>query len=202
MAVKKLQTPQTVKGRILVTPKGKALFVSVPNASSYDETKQEASLLLTKEDADILKAQLTDFIESAEVKEAGLNDIKFIDSLFKDDTDADGNLTGLLRIKAKTAMKYPAKLYAANGDTFTPDVGFSIPNRASIKMSVRPEVMTTSMFTGLVLRLQAIKIFELPEFDDGMSNDEDNSGSFSAPSPATPQAASDSNADEAIDAGW
>jgi len=197
MAPVKKSAKPSVKGPVILTPKGRSLFVSVPAASSYDPLKQEASLLLTAEDTAILKTQLQDFIDSPEVKASGIADRDFVNALFKADTDSDGNLTGLSRVKAKTAMQYPAKLYAANGDVFQPAPGFTIPNNADIKMSVRPELMETSMFTGIVLRLQAIKIFNLPSFDDGMSSDSDTSGSFSVPS-----AGSSYHVDTDETAGW
>ena len=200
----KAPTSTRVKGPIILTPKGKALFVSVPEASSYDPLKQEASILLTEADTLVLKAQLQEFVGSQEVKDSGIKDTGFVDALFKEDTDADGNLTGLFKVKAKTAMIYPAKLYAADGKTFVATPGFGIPNRSDIKMSVRPEVMATSMFTGVVLRLQAIKIFDMPSFDDGMSGDEDSSGSFVAPTgdAGTPQEAWGGQDEPAIDSGW
>lgn len=181
MAKAKNQKP-SVKGNIIVTPKGKSLFVSVPNASPYDALKQEASLTLTAADAQVLRDQLQTFLDGAEAKASGITDKGFVEALFKEDTDADGNATGSLRIKAKTAMQYPAKLYDASGAVFNPPVGFSLPNRADIKMSIRPELMETSMFTGIVLRLQAIKILSLPTFggDDGMGGDESSDGSFAA----------------------
>lgn len=177
-------TPKSirVKGPIISTAKGKALFVSSPHASQFDPNKQEATILLTEEDANVIKGQLQEFMDSQEVKDSKIKDTGFVEASFKADTDADGNPTGLLRLKAKTAMQYPAKLYSANGTVFTPDVGFKIPNRADIRMSFRVEVMTTSMFTGMVFRLQAIKIIDMPTFDDGMGGDEDaGAGSFVAP---------------------
>jgi len=169
-----------VKGDIIVTGLGKALFVSCPAASQYDENKQEATILLDETEANILKGRLQDFMDSADVKESKLKDTGFVDALFKDDVDAEGNLTGLFKVKAKTAMQYPAKLYDASGNPFTPTPGFKIPNRADIRLSVKPEVMKTSMFTGIVLRLQAIKIVDVPSFDDGMAGTSD-TGGFTAP---------------------
>ena len=179
MAAKK-DSNKKVKGPIITTEKGGALFVSVPNASQYDTNKQEATILLGADEADKLKAQLQDFLDSTEVKESGIKDTGFVEKAFKDDTDADGNSTGLVRFKAKTSMIYPCKTYSADGTAFQPDPGFKVPNRATIRMSFRPEVMESSVFTGLVFRLQAIKILDMPSFDDGLSGAEE--GSFSVPS--------------------
>jgi len=184
------QTP-SIKGSIILTPKGKSLFVSVPNASSYDPLKQEATIVLDGDATAILKAQLNDFVASEDVKVSGVKTKGFVDNLFKEDTDADKNPTGNFRVKAKTAMQYPANLYAANGDEFKAPVGFSIPNRSTIKLSVRPEVISSPMFIGIVLRLQAVKVFDLPEFDDGMKKDEDTSGSFAVPSVDAPVSSGD-----------
>ena len=169
-----------VKGNVIVTEIGKALFVSSPAASQYDETKQEATILLDEAGVAKLKAQLQDLMDSAEVKESKIKDTGFVDAIFKEDTDADGNPTGLFRVKAKTAMQYPAKIYDASGNAFVPTPGFKVMNRSDIRLSVKPEVMQTSMFTGIVLRLQAIKIIDVPSFDDGMSGTND-AGGFTAP---------------------
>ena len=168
-----------VKGSIIVTDRGQSLFVSVPNASPFDDQKQEATILLNEDAANKVKAQLQDFMDSDEVKASGIKDTGFVENLFKEDTDQDGNPTGLQRLKAKTAMKYGCKLYDAAGAAFDPDNGFSLPNRADIKMSFTPEVMSTSMFTGITLRLKAIKILNMPSYDDGMAGVEED-GSFSA----------------------
>lgn len=179
MAAAKANNTIRVKGSIVSTAIGKSLFVSVPSASQYDPLKQEATILLTDEDTASLKATLQNFMDSPEVKESGLKDTGFVAALFKDDTDADGNPTGLSRVKAKTAMQYPCKLYTSSGTVYTPAPGFTLPNRADIRMSFRPEVMKTSMFTGIVLRLQAIKIINMPSFDDGMAAfDDGDAGSF------------------------
>jgi len=158
----------SVKGPVVITEKGKALFVSCPAASQYDATKQEATILLDQAGKDKLAGTLQDWIDSPEVKESGLKDKGYVEALFKEDTDADGNSTGLFKVKTKTAMIYPAKLYTASGAVFTPPAGFSLPNRSDIRLSMKPEVMKTSMFEGIVLRLQAIKIIDVPQFDDGM----------------------------------
>ena len=194
MAAKKAPQRTAVKGGVIATPSGKSLFVSVPAASTYDATKQEASILLTAEASEAVKAKLQDFIDSADVVAAGLSDAKFVSALFKDDTDQDGNATGLLRVKTKTGMQYPAKIYDHKGDVVVPPVGFSIPNRADIKLSFRPEVMSTSMFTGIVLRLQAIKILNMPQYDDGLAGSEDEgSYSFDAGAPQAPEAPAGGN---------
>jgi len=65
MATKAANNAIRVKGNTIVTPKGQALFVSCPAASSYDADKQEASILLTAEDATALQVTLQDFIDSA-----------------------------------------------------------------------------------------------------------------------------------------
>lgn len=190
----KAQAQVRIKGNIVGTSKGQALFVSVPAASSYDPTKQEATILLDADGTAKLKAQLQDFMDSAEVKESGLKDKGFVEALFKEDTDQDGNPTGLSRVKSKTSMQYPCKLYDASGNAFTPDLGFKVPNRADIRLSFRPEVMKTSMFEGIVLRLQALKVINMPSFDDGMGGTEDE-GSFSISDVSATSAAHDEAAD-------
>ena len=166
----------SAKSSVMVTDKGLALFVSCPAASPYDDSKQEASILLDEAGKAKLQAQLQDFLDTPEAKATGIKDTGYAEKAFKADTDQDGNPTGLYRVKAKTAMIYAAKLYTAAGKVYTPTPGFQLPNRSTIRMSVKAELMSTSMFTGIVLRLQAIKIIDVPTYDDGMSGVEDEGG--------------------------
>jgi len=166
----------SVKGPVMITEKGKSLFVSCPNASQYDPDRQEATILLDQAGKDILAGKMQDWIDGPEFKESGLKDTGFVEALFKADEDQDGSPTGFYKVKAKTAMIYAAKLYTASGAVFVPPAGFTLPNRSTIRMSVKPEAMSTKVFTGIVLRLQALKIIDVPQFDDGMSGVEDEGG--------------------------
>ena len=174
-----------VKGPVMVTDKGLALFVSCPSASPYDDSKMEASILLDEAGKTKLQGQLQDFLDTPEAKASGIKDTGFAEKAFKADTDQDGSLTGLYRVKAKTAMIYAAKLYTAAGKIYNPAPGFQLPNRSTIRMSIKPELMSSSMFEGIVLRLQAIKILSVPTYDDGMNGVEDEGdftgGEMSAP---------------------
>ena len=194
----KAKTTTKVTGQTFATPVGKALFVSAPAASSYDATKQEASILLDSAAVAELTTKLQAFMDSPEVQASGIKDTGFVAALFKEDTDQDGNPTGLMRLKAKTGMQFPAKLLDAAGKEFKPSPGFSIPNRSSIRISCYPEVMETSMFKGIVLRLKAIKIISTPSFSDGFE-DTGVEGDFSYDS-GTSYGAADSAADAAD--GW
>jgi len=187
------------KGPTIVTPIGKALFVSAPNPSAFDDGKQEATILLSAADAEVVKAKLQAFIDSPDAKALGIPDTGFVDAAFKDDTDADGNLTGMLRLKAKTKAEFTVKFYDAKGAPFTPAPGFQVQNRSDIRLSILPEFMKTSMFTGLTFRLQAIKVISAPSFgDDGMSGMEDD-GDFVAPTAASSYASDAMGGDDSWD---
>ena len=194
----------SVKGPVIITPVGKALFVSAPNASAYDENKQEATILLDADGVTYMKGKLQEFMDSPEAKASGIKDTGFVENMFKEDTDQDGNATGLMKLKAKTAMRYPAKFRDAKGNIFTPDASFSLPNRSTIRLSAKVELLKTSMFQGLVLRLQAIKVLEMPQMDDGFGDDgmddEYADSGFSFDTPSAQSAPADTSSDD--NDGW
>lgn len=140
----------------IVTPAGSALFVSCPNPSTYDEEKQEASIILTQDDYKAFKASLDKLISSYDGEL--VVDPAIMDMPVKDATDKEGNPDGNVIVKAKTAMKYPAKLYNAKGTPIVPTPGFSVPNRSKIKLSVSAELVSTKVYKGLVLRLNGVQI--------------------------------------------
>ena len=146
----------------LVTPKGAALFVSCPAASQFDDSKQEASILLTADDYAVLKGQLDALVASYEGEL--VVDPATMEMPVKDATDKEGAPTGDFIIKAKTGMQYPAKLYDAAGKPFAPTPGFSVANRSTIKLSVSAELINTKVYKGLVLRLNAVQIISSNPF--------------------------------------
>jgi hypothetical protein len=139
-----------------VTPAGSALFVSAPAASSFDPNKQEASIILSAEDHAAVMAQLDTMMASYEGALVVAKDkLKFP---FKEATDKEGNETGEFIWKAKTSVQYPAKFFDAKGQNFKPASGFTVANRSKIRLSVSAEIVSTSLYKGLVLRLNGIKI--------------------------------------------
>lgn len=155
MAMKPTAIKQNKLGQI-VTPKGSALFVSAPNPSQYDEDKIEASIVLSKEDFEAFKASV---ISMANKYEGEL--VADLDKMAwpaKEATDKDGNPTGEMIVKAKTAIKYPPKMYNAKGTPIVITPGFSVPNRSTIKLSASVEIVSTKVYTGVVLRLNGIQI--------------------------------------------
>lgn len=147
---------QSIKLGGFVTPVGSALFVSCPNASQFDPLKQEASILLSAEDWAGLKAQIDKaLVENnayALVPEAKMQ------YPITDSVDADGNATGDIRLKSKTAMQYPAKLLDSKGKPITVTPGFSIANRSKIRLAIGVEVVSTGMYKGIICRLNAVKV--------------------------------------------
>lgn len=156
MALKPTAAIKSNKLGQIVTPAGSALFVSCPNASQYDEEKQEASIILTQDDYKVFKASLDKLIASYDGEL--VVDTSSMDMPVKDATDKEGNPDGNVIVKAKTAMKYPAKLYNAKGTPIVPTPGFSVSNRSKIKLSVSAELVSTKVYKGLVLRLNGIQI--------------------------------------------
>jgi hypothetical protein len=183
------------RGNTIVTPAGKALFVSAPQASQFDATKQEASIVLSADNKKVLEAQLKAFItENAHV--IGM-DPKAISIPFKEDTDSDGNSTGYYRLKAKTGMKYPAQFVGADNKRFTPDEDYQLPNGSDIRLSLTPELIATSMFQGLTLRLNGIKVLKLSgSYDLGFSDDDEGDYTYDGTSPDTAETASTTTDDE------
>lgn len=156
MALKPTTAIKSNKLGQIVTPAGSALFVSCPNASQFDEEKQEASIVLSPDDYKVFKASLDKLIASYEGDL--VVDVSTMELPVKDATDKEGNPDGNFIVKAKTAMKYPAKLYNAKGTPLAPTPGFSVPNRSKIKLSVSAELVSTKVYKGLVLRLNGIQI--------------------------------------------
>lgn len=146
----------------IVTPAGSALFVSCPNASQYDETKQEASILLTADDYAVFQASLNKLIAAYEGELVVT--VADMEMPAKDATDKEGNPTGDVILKAKTGMQYPAKLYDAKGVAFNPTPGFNVANRSKIKLSVSAELINTKVYKGLVLRLNAVQVISSNPF--------------------------------------
>lgn len=140
----------------IVTPKGSALFVSVPNVSTYDPEKQEASIVLSPEDYATFKADVDALI--AKYQDELVVDTSSMDMPVRAATDKDGNPTGDMIVKAKTSIKYPAKLYNAKAVVFSPPAGFSVANRSTIKLAVSAELVSTRVYKGLVLRLNSVMI--------------------------------------------
>jgi hypothetical protein len=155
MATKAAKAPSNKLGT-LVTPVGSALFVSSPRPSQFDANKEEASIILSAEDHAILMAQIDKLMDEYEgelvVPKAKLK------YPFKEAVDKEENPTGEMIWKAKTSIQYPCKFYDASGTNFKPDATFQVANRSKIRLAVSVEVIKTSMFQGVVLRLNAIRI--------------------------------------------
>jgi hypothetical protein len=140
----------------LISPVGSALFVSAPAASSFDPNKQEASIILSAEDHATMMAQIDGLIAAYEGALVVAKDkLKYP---FKNVEDKEGNETGEFLWKAKTSVQYPSKFFDANGQGFKPAPGFTVANRSKIRLAVSAEIVSTSLYRGLVLRLNAIKI--------------------------------------------
>ena len=151
-------TTKVAKNKLgnVVTPRGSALFVSYPRVSQFDENKYEASIILSGEDHEKLLADLNARMDASEEPLVVAKDkIKYP---FKDAVDKEGNPTGEFIWKAKTNVKYPPKLYDGSGKMFVPSPDFNIPNRSVIRLAVGAEVVNTSLYKGLVLRLNSIAV--------------------------------------------
>lgn len=176
----------------LVTPAGSALFVSCPNASQYDETKQEASILLSADDYATFKAQIDGLIAAYEGEL--VVDASTMEMPVKDNTDKEGAPTGEFIVKAKTGMQYPAKLYDANAVAFTPTPGFSVANRSKIKLSVSAELINTKVYKGLVLRLNAVMLISSTPWAGSNPFSPEEGGDFDS-SAGLPTATADADTD-------
>ena len=155
MAKIKTKAPKNKLGT-LTTPIGSALFVSCPNASTFDDSKQEASIVLTPEDYAIFKADLDELIDACPEELVVAKDKMAMP--IKPELDSDKNPTGNYIVRAKTSMVYKAKLYNADKTEFKPDAGFQVANRSKIRLAIAVEVMATSMHKGLVFRLNALQM--------------------------------------------
>lgn len=171
---------QSVKLGSFVTPVGSALFVSCPNASQFDDSKQEASILLSAEQWAELKVQIDKAMEENNAYAVVPKDkMKYP---IKDATDSDGNSTGDIILKGKTSIQYPAKLLDSKGKPIVVTPGFSIPNRSKIRLALGVEVVSTGMYKGVICRLNAIKVISANPWAgsnpfDGFDDDGDFDGS-------------------------
>lgn len=160
-----------------VTKAGRALFCGGTKPSHFDATKIEGTIILDedgKEDfQNFIDMHLPDALKATGIKPTA------VASVFKDDTDRDGNPTGKYRIKAKTKLEFGQKFYDGSGNEFKPEAGFEIPNGSTIQMAIGVELMKTATFTGLVLRLNGTKILEFPSYTTGLEEDTGASGNFS-----------------------
>ncbi len=152
---------ESIKIGKFVTPAGTAIFVSTPNASQHDDSKQEGSIILTAADLATFKNQIIAEMKLVEGDFPGGLTIDTLSWPITKDTDKDGNETGNFKVKAKTAMIYPAKVFDSEGKAIEMTVGYSIPNRSKIRLAVGVEVCSSKMYNGVVLRLNAIKVIQL-----------------------------------------
>lgn len=173
----KKSSVESIKLGQFVTKAGSALFVSAPNASQYDETKQEASILLKSEDWAELKVQIEAKI--TEMNGYGLVPEAKMKWPVKDATDRDGNETGDVILKAKTGMQYPAKILDAHGKVIKTDASFSIANRSTIRLAVGAEVIKSGMYSGIICRLNAIKILSASPWESHNPFGDDDEGDYS-----------------------
>jgi len=156
MALKPTTKTAAVKLGQEVTPVGSALFVSAPRPSQFDATKIEAGLILSAEDYAILLARINVLLKEHEAElPAPISQLKLP---FKEATDAEGNPTGEMILKSKTGVRFAPKFFDANGKAFNPGPDFQVANRSKIRLAVSFEAMKTSMFTGVVARLNGIKM--------------------------------------------
>jgi len=140
----------------LTTPVGSALFVSVPHESKFNPDQQEAGIVLSAEAYAEFEAEVNALIDTLEEPLVCKRELAVLNG--KPQTDAEGNLTGDILLKAKTGMQYPCKLYSVDNKPFTPDAGFSVPNRSKIRLNVSVETYKSNLTAGITLKLNAIKI--------------------------------------------
>ncbi len=171
------KTQKRIKCGYLVTPVGKALWCSAPNPSPFDDTKTEATIIISAEQADIFRQELKDLCGDAAAQlEVDIDEA--ISNYMKPNTDADGNPTGEFRIKAKTGLQYPPTFADSKGKAFKPAADFTIPNRSEIRLSIGFEVQVVKpTFKGIVARLRGIQVVSLQERGTGFDEVD---GDFSA----------------------
>jgi hypothetical protein len=165
------KTVESIKLGQFVTAKGSALFVSAPNASQYDDSKQEASIMLKAEDWEALKAKIDAKI--VEMNGYALVPAAKMKYPIKEATDQDGNETGDIILKAKTGIQYPAKILDAQGKVIKTDATFHINNRSIIRLAVGVEVIKSGMYNGVICRLNAIKILSAQSYDSNAAFGDD-----------------------------
>lgn len=172
---------QSIKLGQFVTDIGSALFVSSPNPSQYDASKEEASILLSAEQWEVFKAQLDKAMEENNAYSVVPKDKMRYP--IKEATDSDGNSTGDIIVKAKTGIQYPAKILDSKGKPVVTGPGFSIPNRSKIRLAVGAEVIATSLYRGCLLRLNAIKILSANPFggSNPFSGYDEDEGDYESP---------------------
>jgi len=154
---------ESIKLGQFVTPKGSALFVSVPEASPYDANKQEASILLKAEEWEVLKAQI-----EAKITENNAYTLVPEDRVewpIKLAKDKEGNETGDIILKSKTGMQYPAKVLDVSGKNITNDTT-GIPNRSVIRLALGAEIIKSMKYSGVIFRLNVIKVLQASPWAD------------------------------------
>lgn len=137
---------KSVKLGRYVTAAGSSLFGSGNTPSPYDDAKVEGTVVIDQAGKDAFQAWLDAKLTPEVLKEVGLK-LTQINSIFKEDTDKEGNPTGLWRVKGKSNMKFMPKFVDGNGNEFKPAAGFKIPNRATVQLSLGVEIMKMSTFS-------------------------------------------------------
>jgi len=167
-------------GRI-VTVVGSALYCSVPNASQYDENKYETSLIITADEFTAFQTEVKALYEKAQAD--GTKMVLPFDKAawpVKESVDREGNPTGDMIIKAKTSIKYPPNLFDSAGKPVKFDSISAIPNRSKIRLQVGVEIVSSGMYKGIVLRLNGIKIIDVPNYGADAFDGYEDEGTFSA----------------------
>ena len=149
----------------IITPAGSALFCSGIQPSTYDDSKVEASIIITADEKDAIVEKIMAFVK--EHKDSLGIDMKKFQMPITESTDKDKNPDGRFVLKAKSKLEYLPKFYDHSNVEFTPDINYKIPNGSTIRLKVTVELLKTSKFQGVTFRLQAYQILKLATMDSG-----------------------------------
>lgn len=165
---KKLPTHTTTKGV------AKFCYLNKPNETfkvegeysvDFVQSPAEAKPLIT-----LIDAAMQDSLEQAKKDNPKLKKIQVADPPYKNDTDKDGNETGLIKFKFKakasgtkkdkTTWTFRPRIFDAKGVPMPSTVSIWGGSVVRISFQIAP-FYTAKVGAGVSLRLQAVKVLEL-----------------------------------------
>ena len=167
----------------MTTPKGYAVWpwLNEPD-SRWDKPEYKVSLKMTNEDGAELLEKLQEFYKSGymeEAKKQGKQRLKKAPMPWSEVEDDQGNLTGEIQFKFKNRASYEYEGKVVENRVVLKDrhgqiVESRIGSGSLIRVGFEPYVWhVASMGVGMTLRVKAVQVLELVEYNGGGGDDFD-----------------------------
>jgi len=165
------------------SPLGTAIWpkLNEPDTRFKEHGEYSVKLAVPQEEAESFISQLKEFYQdgySAELKKQNKAKLKVANMPWSDQEDDQGNPTGMVEFKFKANAKYKyddqmvenrVLLFDAKKQRCTARIGAG----SKLKVAFEPYVwFVSSMGCGMTLRLKAVQVIDLVEFNSGANADD------------------------------